>query len=106
MNTSIVYFLLILSLGAASQAQSKPVPPARRELQRYEAMHPDEPPQVQPAHIDQPQLEREAEELFRLAQSVRPDVERLGQGMLPKDVVEKLKRIEKLSKQLRSQISP
>ena len=40
MNTSIVYFLLILSLGAASQAQSKPVPPARRELQRYEAMHP------------------------------------------------------------------
>ena len=106
MNTSIVYFLLILSLGAASQAQSKPVPPARRELQRYEAMHTDEPPQVQPAHIDQPQLEREAEELFRLAQSVRPDVERLGQGMLPKDVVEKLKRIEKLSKQLRSQISP
>jgi len=105
-KTSIVCLLLILTLGAASQAQSKPMPPARRELQRYEAMHPDEPPQVHTARIDEAQLEREAEELVRLAQSVRPDVERLRQGMLPKDVVEKLKRIEKLSKQLRGQISP
>jgi hypothetical protein len=104
-KTSIVYLLLIFSLCAASQAQSKPVPPARRELQRYQSMHPDDPPQVQPARIDQAQLKSEAEELLSLAQSVRPDVEHLGQGMLPKDVVEKLKRIEKLSKQLRSQIS-
>jgi hypothetical protein len=105
-KTSIVALLLIFPLCTASQAQSKPMPPARRELQRYQSMHPDELPQVQPARIDHAQLGREAEELVRLAQSVRPDVERLGQGMLPKDVIEKLKRIEKLSKQLRSQISP
>jgi hypothetical protein len=105
-KTSILCLLLILTLGVASQAQSKPEPPARRELQRYEVMHPDEPPHVQAARVDQAQLEREAEELARLAQSVRPDVGRLRQGVLPKDVAEKLKRIERLSKQLRGQILP
>jgi len=49
-------------------------------------------------------MEREAKELAQLASSIPGDVEQLKQGLLPKDTVEKLKRIEKLSKQLRAQI--
>ncbi len=49
-------------------------------------------------------MERESRELSALAATIPGDVERLKQGLLPKDAVEKLKRIEKLSRQLRGQI--
>jgi hypothetical protein len=41
-----------------------------------------------------------------LSQSVQPEIESLGRGLLPKGLIDKLKRIEKLSKRLRSEISP
>jgi len=49
-------------------------------------------------------MERESKELSQLAGSIPGDVELLKRGLLPKDVVGKLKRIEKLSKHLRSEI--
>jgi hypothetical protein len=49
-------------------------------------------------------MEREAQELSALASSIPGDVDQLKKGLLPKDLVDKLKRIEKLSKQLRGQI--
>ncbi len=71
---------------------------------------PDIPPEaVSPAPrraVDPAQLKREAEELSMLAQSVPADVDKLGKGLHPKDLDEKLKRIEKLSKQLRRNLSP
>ena len=51
-------------------------------------------------------MEREARELSSLASSIPGDVEQLKKGLLPSDAVDKLKRIEKLSKQLRAQIRP
>ena len=51
-------------------------------------------------------MEREARELSALASSIPDDVEQLKKGLLPSDAVDKLKRIEKLSKQLRGQIRP
>jgi len=71
---------------------------------------PDSPPEnvpsVQRRTVDPEQLKREAEELSMLAQSVPADVEKLGQGLHPKDLDQKLKRIEKLSKHLREDLSP
>ena len=57
-----------------------------------------------PARPDTFSMEREARELSALAASIPGDVEQLQKGLLPKDAVETLKRIEKLSKQLRGQI--
>jgi len=54
--------------------------------------------------MDTVEMEREAKELAQLADAIPGDVEQLKQGLLPKGTVEKLKRIEKLSKQLRAQI--
>jgi hypothetical protein len=56
-------------------------------------------------HLDAVQLQREARELSDLAQSVPADVDSVNRGLLPKDLAEKLKRIEKLSKHLRGEIS-
>lgn len=55
--------------------------------------------------VDQAKLRHDADELAALAQSVPPEVDQTAKGVLPKDLAEKLKRIEKLAKQLRSQIS-
>jgi len=51
-------------------------------------------------------MEREAKEMAALAVSIPGDIEQLKKGLLPKDAFDKLKRIEKLSKQLRGQIRP
>jgi hypothetical protein len=52
------------------------------------------------------QLQQEADELARKAQTIPSDVASVRKGMLPKDVIEKLKQIEKLSKRLRTELNP
>jgi len=54
--------------------------------------------------MDPVELRREASEVLDLSKSIQSDFESITRGMLPKDTIEKLKRIEKLSKHLRSQI--
>jgi hypothetical protein len=51
-------------------------------------------------------LQNEARELLELAQALQPDIESVNHGVLPKDAIQKLKRIEKLSKHLRQEIAP
>ena len=56
--------------------------------------------------VDKAQMERDARELSDIAQSLPADIGRVNQGILPKDVNDKLKKIEKLAKHLRSEIGP
>ncbi len=63
------------------------------------------PPMNQRPSVDAVKLRHDADELAALAQSVPPAVDQTTKGMLPKDLSDKLKRIEKLAKELRSQIS-
>jgi len=51
-------------------------------------------------------LRQDADQLAKLAQTIPSDVLRIQGGVLPKDMSEKLKQIEKLSKHLRTQIMP
>jgi len=64
------------------------------------------PTSQQTQHTDPVELEREAHELATLAQSVPNDIDKLNQGLLPKDAADKLKRIEKLAKHLRGSFAP
>jgi len=57
-------------------------------------------------HVDLEQLQREADDLARTAQTIPSDVASVRKGTLPKDVIEKLKQIEKLSKRLRAELNP
>ncbi len=59
-----------------------------------------------PRHIDLAQLQKEADDLARTAQTIPTDIADVRRGVLPKDVVQKLKQIEKLSKHLRSELNP
>jgi hypothetical protein len=46
------------------------------------------------------------QELSSLAQDLTQDIDAVNRGMLPKDTVSKLKRVEKLAKRLRKEIAP
>jgi hypothetical protein len=97
--------LLCLS-SVALVGQEKPVPPGRQELKNYQAAHADVPPQNSAPRLDPANLQQEAAELANLARSIPPDMDSISKGVLPKDVLDKLKRIEKLSKHMRGEIAP
>jgi len=51
-------------------------------------------------------MEREAKEMAALASTIPGDIEQVKKGLLPRSALDKLQRIEKLSKQLRRRIRP
>ena len=65
---------------------------------------PDE-PRLQ-RHVDLAKLQQQADDLARTAQTIPSDVASVRRGKLPKDTIQKLKEIEKLSKRLRSELNP
>lgn len=104
LSKALVVLVVVLGLGGGSSGQHRrsfPQPPPPSVV-------PDQPaPEAKPMQrLDTFTMEREAHELSALAASVPGDVDQLKKGMLPKDAVDKLKRIEKLSRQLRGQIRP
>jgi hypothetical protein len=64
-------------------------------------------PLTQPkVKLDAAQLQREAQELLELSQSLQGDIESVNKGLLPKDTIEKLKRIQKVAKHLKGELEP
>ena len=64
-----------------------------------------EPPATLAQHVSTAEVLQQANELLSLAQQVHSDTERATQGVLTKDLKDKLKRIEKLSKRLRDELN-
>ncbi len=63
-------------------------------------------PRSKQPRVDGARLMREAEELAKLSDEIPSLVEQANKGVLSKDLTERLKRIEKLSKQLRRDLTP
>jgi hypothetical protein len=96
--------LLAATFVVPGRGQSHfPAPPEAADKQNTLG---DSKPAPHPPRIDALQLQREARELLELAQTIPVDMQHVNQGLLPKDTVEKLKRIEKLSKHLRGELHP
>ncbi|HUM03843.1 MAG TPA: hypothetical protein VLT90_00180 [Terriglobales bacterium] len=96
-NLLIAFIMVTASNG---QRGNYPRPPAP-------AIPDQSPPGTKTFHrLDTVEMEREARELSALASSVPGDIDLVKKGLLPKDAVDKLKRIEKLSRRLRGQIQP
>lgn len=96
-----------LLLGSVLLYSQHPVPPGLRRAENMTQPADAVPPlSPQTRRTDPAQLKREADELAALAQTVPAGVDQVNRGVLPKDFQEKLKRIEKLSKLLRTQIAP
>jgi hypothetical protein len=99
----------ILLVAALSSGQNKEVTPLTvREAEKARSPIDETPPVFAPTRrsTDPEQLRNEAGELVKLAQSLPPEVEQASRGRLPKDLNEKLKRIEKLAKKLRRDLTP
>ena len=104
MKTVILLSSIVLVATIVAPAQShwpKPPEPAVTEA-----------PQTRPSaphtalRIDPLQLQREARELSDLAKSLPSDMDQVNHGLLPRDTIDKLKRIEKLSKHMKSELLP
>lgn len=110
MKTFLPFIALLVLASFASAQEPRPtaIPPGPIQAGQAETQaEKDLPPPIRPKpSIDLERLQNEANELSQLAQTVPSDVSDIRQGVLPKDVSSKLKRIEKLSKQLRSQLNP
>ncbi|HEY6290426.1 MAG TPA: hypothetical protein VI455_02545 [Terriglobia bacterium] len=65
------------------------------------------PTQVSPQrHFDAAKTRKDAEELAALAGKIPGEVDQVSKGMLPKDIAQQLKEIEKVAKRLRGEIAP
>jgi len=84
-----------------------PIPPghsaANRATRNAENVEPPAPPGQ---NVSAAQVLQQADEMLSLAQQVRADAERATQGVLAKDLKDKLKRIEKLSRKMRDELTP
>jgi hypothetical protein len=96
----LLLFFLSLPVSTQSRPPGFPKPPEPAERNST-----DEAPKPRRAHTDAIDLQREAKELLELSQSLQLDIVQVNHGLLPKDTLEKLKRIEKLSKHLRGELT-
>ena len=101
--TGATLLLSILSLTLFCVAQYQPVPPGMRHAQELQVQN--ETTANPRALVDPATLRREAEQLAALAASLPTDVQRANQGALSKDLIPRLKEIEKLSKHLRNELN-
>jgi hypothetical protein len=99
--------MMLFLPGTASSQTGTTIPPghtaANRATRQAENVETPAPPAQ---NITAKQVLQQADELVSLAQQVRADTEHATQGLLAKDLKDKLKRIEKLSKQLRKELIP
>lgn len=98
---SVFLAVLLCSLVNPQARNNWPHPP-----QSASQVPPAAKPKASPLHTgaDALELQRQAKELLELSQSLQPDMESVSHGLLPKDTIDKLKRIEKLSKRLRGEL--
>ena len=105
--TLLLYLPLVCGVQTLGQSvpPGAPVPhsddiPLVQVVPRAPIQSPTAPrPQVDPL-----ELRREANQVLDLSKSIQLDVEAVAQGAPARDCIEKLRRIEKLSKRLRYQI--
>jgi hypothetical protein len=97
-------FVLIVAVCLSSAAQMR-MPTMHGNVPHLNQQEPVLIPQQQ-TKPDPVKLQREAQELLELSQSLQPDIESVNRGILPKDTVEKLKRLEKRAKHLRGELTP
>ncbi len=110
---AFVRMLIVLSflsvffvVSMISGQQGRPIPPGIREAEKQSNKPLDPAIAAMPRAPDPAKLKREADELAQLSAGVPSDLARVAHGQLPKDLADKLKRIEKLAKHLRSELAP
>jgi len=103
MKSRALLLCLLFCLGSsASQVRESA---GKQEVEKHQMVL-EPPPPLQTQKLDPAKLREEADELAKLAQLVPQDMGQITQGKMPKDAINRLKRIEKISKQLRTELTP
>ena len=106
----LVFSLWVLLCGALAaqppQGTSDRAMARADKRERILAARITSPSQVRPAkRVDVAQVKRDAEEFARLEMAIRAQIAEAERGMVPKDLGQNLKKIQKLSKRLRADLS-
>jgi hypothetical protein len=107
MRASILLLALLFS-ASLGWAQHPMGPTGQRQADQAEDQFEKTvpPPIHQQSSVDLAKLKSDSDELVVLSQSIHSGIADVQKGMLPKDLIEKLKQMEKLSKRLRSELTP
>jgi hypothetical protein len=100
-----VLLLVALAITTSRSQKSPPETPGKMEVAQHQ-LQLDPPTGPQERKIDTARIRQEGDEISNLAQSLPADIAQTLQGKLPKDMADKLRRIEKLSKHLRTELAP
>jgi hypothetical protein len=100
---SLPLLLFAISADGLPQRPTYPTPPPPLNTDNE---HPAPAPDTIRRRIDPNSFQRDADDLARIAQTIPTDAASIRQGKFPKDVIPKLKEIEKLSKRLRGELTP
>jgi hypothetical protein len=109
MRTSILLFAVLLSASLAwAQGAARNGNTGQRQADKAEdQFEKTVPPPIRPQpSVSFAKVKSDADELVILSQSIHSGIDGVGKGMLPKDLIEKLKQMEKLSKRLRNELAP
>jgi hypothetical protein len=103
---SIILLVCIVPIGAQIKGAYIPgVPPPPPSMDPDQGTTGPDGRKLQ-RHMDPVKVQHDADDLARTAQTIPSDVANIRRGTLPKDTIQKLKEIEKLSKRLRSELNP
>jgi hypothetical protein len=106
MRTSILLFALLLLASLAWAQRNGPTGQRQADKAEDQFEKTVPPPLRQQSSVDFAKLRSDADELITLSQSIHSGIDNVQKGMLAKDLIDKLKQVEKLSKRLRSEITP
>ena len=100
-------FLLLLLIACPLSGQKASTSGVDQWIwSRGKMMKADTPPELDTRAARLQAIHQDAQELSSLAASLQSDLQQLQKGMLAKDLEQKLKKTEKLSKKLRQEITP
>jgi hypothetical protein len=99
-------FLVLGPVSVNLPDPQRPIPPGLHEGEKR-INAPLDPPVFSPGkNIDPARLRGEADELAKISATIPDQIQHVNQGQLPKELSDQLKRIEKLAKHLRSEVTP
>lgn len=106
MKIQISFLLLIMCSAVPLWSQGNlSEPPGKLEVAKHPLVL--EPPiGPQPQKVDFSKVRQQAADLNELIRVVQIEVDQAAQGKLAKDLPDKLKQIEKMSKKLRAELVP
>jgi len=108
MRTPIFLFAVLLSASLAwAQGAARNGNTGQRQADRAEDQFEKTvpPPTRQQSSVDFAKVKSDADERVILSQSIHSGIDDVGKGMLPKDLIDKSKQMEKLSKRLRNELA-